>query len=174
MLTKELCNSIFEYKDGNLYWKSRSDLPKKWNTKFVGKKAGWENGDGYISVSVYNKKYRLHRVIFLMHYGYLPEQIDHINNNRKDNRIENLRATTADGNNKNSLIASHNTSGIKGVSYVAKRNYWRCVLTTNKKYKEVCGFKTKELAQEFIELWRELAHGKFANHGVLGQAVSPV
>lgn len=164
MLTKEFCNSIFEYKDGNLYWKNRNDLPKKWNTKFVGKLAGWKTDTGYFSVAIYSKKYKVHRIIFLMHHGYLPEEVDHINNNRLDNRIENLRAATSSENKKNSLLPCHNTSGIKGVSW--HKSSWRCILWTNNKPKQVSGFKTKELAEEFIDLWRLMAHGKFANNGI--------
>lgn len=163
MLTKELCLSCFDESNGLLYWKYREDAPKKWNSRFAGKPAGWKNDLGYFCVSINNTKYKVHRIVFMMHHGYLPEEVDHINNDRSDNRIENLRAANATNNKHNSLKAKNNTSGIKGVSW--HKTSWRCFLWNKNKSKEVGGFKTKELAKEFIELWREMAHGQFANHG---------
>jgi hypothetical protein len=165
MLNKEICHKIFKYEDGVLYWKFRNDLPRQWNTRFVGKRAGWKTSTGYYSVTINNIKYKVHRLIFMMFNGFFPKEVDHINNNRIDNRIENLRASDKTTNKHNSLKPITNTSGIKGVSWHKKNKNWRCSLWTNNKSKEVSGFKTKELAQEFIELWREMAHGKFANHG---------
>ena len=153
ILTKELLHNLFNYCDGILYWKKRN-----------GNKAG-TNGGRYLQTAVNKKLYGNHRLIFMMFNGYFPEEVDHINNNRADNRVENLRASDKTTNKHNSLKPKTNTSGIKGVSWVAKRNYWRCVLWNNNKSKEVSGFKTKELASEFMELWREMAHKEFANHG---------
>lgn len=162
MITQEICHQLFEYRDGNLYWKDRI-ISKSRKSSRNGKRVGTAGGNGYLDVNINKKRYRVHRVIFLMFHGYFPEEVDHINNNRMDNRIENLRKSDKTTNKHNSLMPKTNTSGIKGVSRY--RNSWRCVLWTNNKPKEVSGFKTKELAKEFIELWREIAHGEFANHG---------
>ena len=165
MLTKELCHKYFEYVDGILYRKYVESESKSYNTKYAGKAAGNLDSRGHLRLSLKNKRYAVHRVIFLMFHGYLPEEVDHKNNIRTDNRIENLRAATVFQNRHNSLIPSTNTSGIKGVSWHKQNKSWRCSLWTNNKSKEVGGFETKELAEEFMQLWREMAHGEFANHG---------
>lgn len=79
---------IFEYQDGDLIWKINSGV-----NKVKGKKAG-ALSNGYLRFKYNGKKYLNHRVIFEMHHGYCPEFIDHINRNRSDNKINNLRQAT--------------------------------------------------------------------------------
>ena len=162
-LTFELAHSLFYEKDGILFWKKRDVVPKRscFNTKYANKEAGGFDGKGYRRV-VYKqgcKSVGVHRVIFLMHHGYLPEVIDHINGKPADNRIENLRAATRQSNNHNSRLARHNT-------YSKSNRHWRCSLSFHNKTKEVSGFKTIEDAADFMDLWRSVAHGKFANNGI--------
>ena len=169
-LTFELAHSLFYEKDGILFWKKKEivSLRSCFNTKYANKEAGAFDGKGYRRV-VYKqgcKSIGVHRVIFLMHYGYLPEVIDHINGKPADNRIENLRAATRQTNNQNSCLARHNTSGVKGVSYSKSNRHWRCSLSFNNKTKEVSGFRTIEDAADFMDLWRSEAHGEFANNGI--------
>jgi hypothetical protein len=173
-LTFELAHSLFYEKDGILFWKKKEivSLRSCFNTKYANKEAGAFDGKGYRRV-VYKqgcKSIGVHRVIFLMHYGYLPEVIDHINGKPADNRIENLRAATRQTNNQNSCLARHNTSGVKGVSYSKSNRHWRCSLSFNNKTKEVSGFRTIEDAADFMDLWRSEAHGEFANNGIRSQA----
>ena len=165
MLTKDLCNNYFNYKDGILYWNHRENKSKQVNTKFANKPAGYKTSTGYYEVRVDNKRYKTHRIIYLMFNGYIPEEVDHINNIRSDNRIENLRAATSLTNKFNSLMPKHNSSGIKGVNLHKPSNKWRCSMSINNKTKQIFGFASKELAQEFMELWRETVHGNFANNG---------
>lgn len=165
MLTKELCHKYFEYKEGVLYRKYVECESKTYNTKYAGKATGNLDRNGHLRLSLNNQRYAVHRVIFLMFHGYLPEEVDHKNNIRTDNRIENLRAATTAQNRQNALMPKTNTSGIKGVSWHKQNKCWRCVLWAKNKSKEVGGFSTKELAEEFMQLWREMAHGEFANHG---------
>ena len=160
-LTQEVAHRLFEYRGGDLHWKIRPA-----NLAICGTVAGYRNTkDSYWRVVVQGKMYLKHRLVFLYHHGILPKYVDHINGNREDNRIENLRLATQAENARNAKLPRHNTSGIKGVSRAKKDKNWTCSLRTNKKLKTVGGFKDKELAQEFMELWREMAHGQFANHG---------
>ena len=159
-LTQPQVKELFEYKDGDLYWKSRPS-----NLLHCGMIAGYKNTkDLYWRVMVKGSMQLKHRLTFLYHHGYLPNFVDHINGNREDNRIENLRPATISENNHNSKIPKHNSSGIKGVSKKEKEKKWTCSLRTNGKLKTIGKFQTKELASEFIELWREMAHGNFARH----------
>ena len=89
MITQQQVLELFEYRDGDLYWKVK---PAK--QVAVGAKAGCKNSHGYCVVRVNKVLYGIHRIIFLMHHGHLPEYIDHADGDRLNNRIENLRQAT--------------------------------------------------------------------------------
>ena len=72
----------FSYRDGCLYY--------RWLDK-EGRKVGTPDSGGYLTVSMANSTYKVHRLVYLLHHGHIPKIIDHINGNRSDNRIENLR-----------------------------------------------------------------------------------
>ena len=90
-------NKYFKYDDGNLYWLARDS--KSWNTMNAGKIAGFIVGK-YKRVKVNNVNYRLHRIIWEMHYGPIPNDmtVDHINCCSLDNRIENLQLLSRGAN----------------------------------------------------------------------------
>jgi len=156
-------NDHFEYRDGKLFWKkSTGDKP------IAGKEAGCsKTTDKYITVGLNKKQYAAHRIIFAMHHGYMPPQVDHINGDRQDNRIENLRASNNTLNSYNKGLSAQNTSGVKGVSWDKTKNKWHAQLNYNGKNRHMGYWKAdeKHLAQEFIQLAREMTHGIFANHG---------
>lgn len=160
---------FYEFK-GVLYWKKRpinGMWSKVFNARYANKEAGGFDGKGYRRVKYDQAKPTIgvHRVIFLMYNGYLPDVVDHIDGNKANNRIENLRGADQKRNNYNSRLARHNTSGVKGVSFHTPSKRWRCSMSIDNKIKQVWGFDSKEDAAEFMYLWREMAHGEFANHG---------
>ena len=157
-MTQEYAHSLFEYKDGSLYWKVR----KAQNT-YIGKRAGSPT-HGYESVMVDGRNWRIHRLVFLMQHGYMPKMIDHINNDRSDNRIENLRAADDNQNAHNQMLRSNNVSGIKGVSWNNDRQKWAVRVNHNKKtYQRYV--QDLELAELVAIEMRSKLHGEFANHG---------
>lgn len=128
-LTQDRVKDIFDFKDGKLLWKTR-----KANGGKAGQQAGWAHRTGYHVVSVDSKRYLAHRIIWLWHNGYLPEnQIDHINRNRADNRICNLREVTQTCNNRNTGNPPTNTSGIKGVSCAKRSAKWMACIRVAKR-----------------------------------------
>ena len=120
--------SVFEYNDGSLYWKiHRGGKAKK------GTKAG--NIDpvhGYVFIKYNERKYRAHRLIWKLLTGIEPTEVDHINRNRADNRIENLRLVSRCENTYNTGLRVNNTSGVKGVSWHKPTQKWIVYLNANK------------------------------------------
>jgi len=110
---------------GKLFWKMRVGA-----RGFPGQEAGhFDSHHGYMNVQVKGRGYRSHRVAWLLYYGDWPEgQIDHINGNKVDNRIVNLRDVTQRQNLFNKPPYTKTTSRFKGVSYRADNNTWRAVI----------------------------------------------
>jgi hypothetical protein len=161
-LTVDLLNELFEYdkETGDLIWK----VCKARRVK-VGDIAGYPQSTGYKRLKINAKDYLVHRIVFLMHKGYLPKTIDHINGDRLDNRIENLRAVTANQNQHNRKLNSNNTSGFKGVSWCKRDNKWKAAIKLEGKKINLGRFNTPEEADAVVRKAREELHGSFANHG---------
>lgn len=126
MTHQDFCDR-FEYKDGLLYYKKTIGCMKKGST------VGSEDKDGYIKTIINRQTWRVHRIIFFMHNNYLPEYLDHIDGNPKNNKIENLRPATVSENNLNRGKHKRNTSGYKGVTWVASANKFSARLAVDKK-----------------------------------------
>lgn len=158
MLTKQEANGLFEYQDGMLYWKISKRGVK------AGSKAGSVTHEGYMRVMVNGKEYKIHRLIFLMHHGYFPEMIDHINGNRSDNRIENLRPATNQQNQHNVIAPRTNTSGVKNVTWSKRNKKWCVELRVNGKHKNFGQYHDIDYAKFVANAMRYKYHGDFANH----------
>ena len=128
-LTSELINEFLYYKDGTLYRKKNvhSSLIKD-------NVAGYKRKDGYVLISLKNKTYLAHRIVFLMHHGRLPKYIDHIDRNPSNNCIENLRECNMSQNGLN-VSRVRGVSRYKGVSWDKTRGKW--VAKIRKDYKRV-------------------------------------
>jgi len=97
MITAENVKDLFDYRDGKLFW-----TDKIYHKSRAGTEAGHLNTDGYIRVGYKGKVRQLHRVVWLWHTGEWPQgDCDHINGDRQDNRIENLRDVSRQENIKN-------------------------------------------------------------------------
>lgn len=121
-----------------------------------------ETSGGYLKISVDGKTYYAHRLAWFYVYGYFPESnIDHINGNRKDNRIANLRDVSQQLNAQNETASrSNNTSGFKGVSWSRHANSWCAGITLDGKRKHLGYFKDPVLAsQYYLETKRKLHEG---------------
>lgn len=149
----------FRYENGRLYWKK---CKAKWID--LKKEAGTINSIGYRTVVFNQKRYAVHRLVYMMHNGYLPKQIDHINGNRADNRIENLREVSNSQNRCNTGLMKSNTSGVKGVCWDKKSNKWSAsVQYQNKRVRAL--FDTLDDAKKFCVAKRGQVHSQYARHG---------
>ena len=158
MLTKDYLHQIFEYKEGNLYYKENCGKMK------IGKKAGSKRTSGYIAIVINKKPYYAHRLIFMMFYGYFPKFIDHINGEKSDNKIENLREATKQNNSWNVKKFTNNTSGYKNISWNKREKRWYVRIAVNGKNKHFGGYFDIEVAKFVAETMRYKYHGQFANH----------
>jgi len=95
----------------------------------------------------------------------MPEYVDHINNNRCDNRWSNLRGVDRAGNAMNALMRKDNKSGVKGVSWKKKNSKWVVQASINGRVRHIGLFDDLELAELVAIEAREKYHGEFANHG---------
>ena len=91
---QEKCNELWKYENGHLFWKNR--VSNRWKDS----RAGYYRKNGYVEVSHKDVKYMVHRIIYIIHYGDIPKelQIDHIDNKKHNNKIENLRLVTPQEN----------------------------------------------------------------------------
>lgn len=159
-MTQETLRELFEYKDGNLYWKFKTH---KSGVNRIGTIAGCITVEGYRLIKVNRIIWLAHRLIFMYHNGFFPETIDHINKNKSDNRIENLREATYSQNNANRSIHKNNNSGLKGVFKRKDRNLWMAKVNLNGKRVYIKSFRTKEEAYEAYKKAAIIHHKDFSH-----------
>ncbi len=130
-LTAEYLRSILNYEPatGIFTWKVGSA-----NRVKAGNIAGCQNGHGYLRIKVQSRLYKAHRLAWLHVNGEWPKgQIDHINRNRSDNRIANLRDVSRKQNLQNAGKYSNNTSGHSGVYWCKQSSKWVAQIMHNQK-----------------------------------------
>lgn len=125
----------------------------------VGMVAGTVKEDGRIEIALNRKKYKAHRLAWLYIHGEYPiNQIDHINGNSLDNRINNLREATQQQNMQNKRAPqSNNKSGVLGVSFCKKSKKFMAQIGKNGKQKRLGYFVSpKEAHEAYLKAKREL------------------
>jgi len=155
---KEYLQSIFEYHDGQLFQKNSRGASKK------GKKVGWLEKSGYFSTNVDNVRYRLHRLIYQYHLGFCPEFLDHIDCNKTNNKIENLRPATIFENNRNRKVTTKNKSGLKGAFWDKQHKKWKSSIKINNKSIHLGHFENSLDAHLAYKKESLKIHGEFANY----------
>lgn len=153
-LTKELLHELFDYRDGKLFWKVGNRRGE----------AGSLKQNGYRFIGINGKHHYTHRLIFLFHHGFLPPFIDHIDGNRLNNSIDNLRVASRSENNRNVGIQRNNTSGAKGVQFIKNTGKWRVAVRSNGILRYFGMYNDFELAELVATEARNLYHGEFARH----------
>lgn len=161
-LTQNLLKELFDYRDGELYWK----VAKARRVK-IGDLAGSIGRDGYRAVGIDNKLYKAHRLIFLYYHGHLPEFLDHIDGNPLNNNIENLREATLQENQMNGKKrSSHNSkptsSKFKGVYRDKRDKKWMAYIRIDGKLKHLGYFTSEIEAAKTYNGAATAAFGEFA------------
>ena len=158
----DFVRKLFHYNSetGEFVWKQRDasmfsngkisaeTKAKRFNTRYAGKSATVNHSNGYKNVSVMGYSFiRAHRVAWAIFHGAWPtDDVDHINGDREDNRIANLRLATRSENLRNKRKFPKNKSGYVGVSFYKERGNWNAKIGVNGKYINLGYFSTKEEA----------------------------
>ena len=130
----------YEPRTGNLVWLHRAPstfsterAAKIWSAQYPGKVAGCAHkSSGYWHIKIKKTQYQAHRLVWLIVHGRWPVgEIDHINGNKTDNRIANLRDVSHAENGKNLMLSKRNNSGAVGVSFYSPRNKWVAKITVD-------------------------------------------
>ncbi|WGZ92673.1 MAG: AP2 domain-containing protein [Candidatus Thiothrix putei] len=156
---QEFLKSLFDYDAelGVLRWKE-----SRRGTVKVGAIAGCINkSTGYrvitITINGRAKSFLASRLIYKWHKGIAPNIIDHRDQIRSNDKIENLRNTTSAGNNRNKKKSSRNTSGFTGVHWDKAKNKWQAQIMLNGKQKHLGYFDDiLEAAQAYKNAQAEL------------------
>ena len=161
MVNQNTLKEILNYnpENGLFYWK----INKKGHVK-SGDIAGSNHKKGYISIRINGKDYLAHRLaLIISEHKILPnKQVDHINGDKKDNRITNLRLVTYSENNQNVGRRKDNLSGFKGVGFDNRRKKWRSRIRANDKMIWLGYFNTPEEAHEAYCREANKLHGPFS------------
>lgn len=153
----------YDLETGDFHWRRTRCGPRRNSTV-----AGCLNSQtGYINIALDLKRYQAHRLVWLYNYGVFPEgDLDHINRNRADNRLSNLREATRTQNLRNSSIRSNNTSGYKGVTWVSEKGKWRAQIFNSYKIHHLGYFDDIEKAAQAYDCKARELFGEFYAEGV--------
>lgn len=152
----------YDSSSGLFYW--NRDAIKGSNLK-AGRVAGSKDAHGYVQINVQGCVLKAHRVAWAFVYGDWPSgQIDHINHDRADNRIENLRVVDNTGNHLNRPIQSNNKTGFVGVSKFKRTGKFVAYITSNGKRIHLGYFNLIEEAVKARDEANE-KYGFHKNHG---------
>lgn len=120
---------------------------------------------GYRLVSGDGTDYVQHRVVWKMLHSSDPDkQIDHIDGDKTNNRLENLRCVFAQENQRNRKRSRNNTSGTLGVSWNTKMEKWKAYIVVNAKQIHIGVFSNKADAIK-ARKQAEIELGFHPNHG---------
>lgn len=135
-----------------------------WNTRYLHKPVGTLNSKGYLVTRIMGRAYKLHRLAWFMVHAEWAEEIDHINGDKSDNRIANLRSVTRAENMKNKPKYKQNSSGVIGVGWHKTTNKWIAKIRINGRDYHLGIFETIEGAAA-ARAAAEVRYGFHKNHG---------
>lgn len=152
MITQSRLKELFDYNEKTGEFTRIKGVRKS----KVGVVAGTLALNGYIIISVDCRRYYAHRLAFLYMTGIIPDQVDHIDRDRSNNKWVNLRQATNSKNGANKIVSSAAVSAFKGVSFHKPRGRWRARIKVNNKEKHLGLFNDEHSAA--------LAYDKAAKH----------
>ena len=114
---------------------------------YVGRVAGSKAKSGYVAIQIHGQLYYAHRLAWMYVTGAWPKaDIDHINGDRSDNRLSNLREASRSQNNANQKLGGRNSSGYRGVSFHKASRKWNAQIHHNSRRIHLGLFESAEAA----------------------------
>lgn len=149
---------------GIVSWKARDFGPGWWNSRYAGRPVGAKDAEGYLITSVKGRVIKLHRLIWIYVHGDIPEgiEIDHINGDRQDNRLSNLRLATDQQNAVNAGVRIDNKSGYKGISWHKRIGKWQAQINISGKRVSLGYFNDPKTASNAYRERAQAIHGEYA------------
>lgn len=150
---------VYVPKTGDLLWRKQRGGRGK-----AGAIAGYVDKEGYRRIRLGQSLYKAHRIVWAIHYGECPRdmEIDHINCDTWDNRIENLRLCSRSENARNRRITKANKSGLKGVSWSSSSKTWVAQICFNRSSLHIGYFASKVEAHRAYCVEAKRLHSAFA------------
>ncbi len=122
ILDQSYLKKLLHYNEytGEFTWKTLTS-----NRVHVGDISGCVRSKGYLQIQIDGHRYYAHRLAWLYVKGFFPNEIDHVDHNRSNNRFNNLRSVSPSENSRNQKLNPTNTSGVMGVDWCKGSNQWR-------------------------------------------------
>ena len=161
--TKEHLLYLFDYdrEEGKLYWKNPNPKNKRYKS-LIGTEAG-SISQGYRRVAIDGIRFFIHRIIYFLETGEQPVQpyeIDHEDEDKLNNRFNNLQVLKNSDNIRKQKLTKRNTSGFKGITWIEKRNKWCTSVKIKNKSIYLGSFDTKEEAAKAYDIYVITAYNK--------------
>jgi hypothetical protein len=158
---------------GKLYWLPRPSGGMRgrgaaiFNSRQANKEAASLDRHGYLKLTIKGKAFFAHRVIWALAYGEWPSMaLDHINGDKSDNRLDNLRLASVIENGRNQSLSAVSTSGVTGVCRDRKPGQWQAYIRSGGRKIHLGTFTSIDEAREA----RQLASNDFGYHPNHGRA----
>lgn len=160
MITQELLFALFEYRQDGTLWRKIKTNPRA----PAHAPSGSPNKAGYLRTRIAGRLYYNHHLVWFWHHGAWPKALDHINGDKADNRLQNLRLCNQTQNMQNAAKRKDNRTGVKGVDWRPAKNKYRARLVVSGKEMCLGHFDTLEEATKAVCVARAMYHGEFSRN----------
>ena len=159
MITQERLKKLLLLREDGWF----ENLTNRSSRACKGQIAGTFTPQGYVQIQIDGVFYKAHQLVWLYVYGYIPDEMDHRNGNRHDNRPANLRKATRAQNNANSDRQT-GEGGLRGVTWFARDLKWQAQIKIDGRSKHLGYFDTVEQAHVAYLNAADIVHGEYAFH----------
>lgn len=157
-LTQDMVRDALDYNPTTGWFTWRKKVASK---VVIGRRAGTRGAQGYRQITLYGNQVLEHRMVWFWVHGEWPDLVDHINLNKTDNRVANLRKASHFENACNARAHRDNPNKRKGI-WRTKSGRWQAMITVNKKRLFLGAYGTPEEAAAAYDEAAKTLHGDFA------------